>query len=64
MFRPLDLQWTNPRYTYSLVKGSPLHRELGFLATFLFDEELFSRPVDVSDIMDASVVAETRKSRQ
>ena len=32
---PLIREWTNPRYNYSLVKGSPLHRRLGFLATFL-----------------------------
>ncbi len=42
---PLINQWTNPRYTYSLVKGSPLDRRLGFLATFLLDEKLISQPV-------------------
>jgi taurine transport system substrate-binding protein len=61
---PLIHEWTNPRYTYSLVKGSSLHRRLGFLATFLFDEKLISQPVDVSDIMDVSVITEALKTRK
>ena len=61
---PLIREWTNPRYNYSLVKGSPLHRRLGFLATFLFDEKLISQPVDVDDVMDASVIAEVLKTRR
>ena len=61
---PLIYEWTNPRYTYSLVKGSPLDRRLGFLATFLFDEKLISQPVDVNDAMDASVIAEVLKTRR
>jgi aliphatic sulfonates family ABC transporter substrate-binding protein len=61
---PLINEWTNARYTYSLVKGSSLHRRLGFLATFLFDEKLISQPVDVNDIMDVSVIAEALKTRK
>ncbi len=61
---PLIREWTNPRYNYSLVKDSPLHRRLGFLATFLFDEKLISQPVDVNDVMDASVIAEVLKTRR
>ncbi len=61
---PLIHEWTNPRYNYSLVKGSPLHLRLGFLATFLFDEKLISQPVDVNDVMDASVIAEVLKTRK
>jgi len=61
---PLIYEWTNPRYTYSLVKGSPLDRRLGFLATFLFDEKLISQPVDVDNIMDASVIADVLKTRK
>ena len=61
---PLIREWTNPRYNYSLVKGSPLHRRLGFLATFLFDEKLISQPVDVDDVMDASLIAEVLKTRR
>jgi len=61
---PLIHEWANPRYTYSLVKGSSLHRRLGFLATFLFDEKLISQPVDVSDIMDVSVITDVLKTRK
>ncbi len=61
---PLINEWTNPRYTYSLVKGSPLYRRLGFLATFLFDQKLISQPVDVDDIMDSSVIADVLKTRK
>ena len=61
---PLINQWANPRYTYSLVKGAPLYRRLGFLATFLLEEKLISEPVDVDDIMDASLIAEVLKTRR
>jgi ABC-type nitrate/sulfonate/bicarbonate transport system substrate-binding protein len=61
---PLIHEWTNPRYTYSLVKGSPLDRRLGFLAAYLFDEKLISQPVDVNDIMDASVIADVLRTRK
>ena len=61
---PLIREWTNPRYNYSLVKGSPLHRRLGFLATFLFDEKLISQPLDVDDVMDVSVIADVLKTRK
>jgi aliphatic sulfonates family ABC transporter substrate-binding protein len=61
---PLINQWANPRYTYSLIKGAPLHRRLGFLATFLLNEKLISEPVDVDDIMDASLIAEALKTRK
>jgi aliphatic sulfonates family ABC transporter substrate-binding protein len=61
---PLINQWANPRYTYSLVKGSPLDRRLGFLATFLLKEKLISEPADVDDIMDASLISEALKTRK
>jgi ABC-type nitrate/sulfonate/bicarbonate transport system substrate-binding protein len=61
---PLIQEWTNPRYTYSLIRDSPFHRRLGFLATFLFNEKLIPRPVDVYDIMDASVIADVLKTRK
>jgi aliphatic sulfonates family ABC transporter substrate-binding protein len=61
---PLINEWANPRYTYSLVKGSSLHRRLGFLATFLFNEKLISQPVDVNDIMDVSVITDVLKTRK
>jgi ABC-type nitrate/sulfonate/bicarbonate transport system substrate-binding protein len=61
---PLINQWANPRYTYSLVKGSPLDRRLGFLATFLLNEKLISEPADVDDIMDASLISEALKTRK
>ena len=46
----------------SLVKGSAFHRRLGYLATFLFDEEVISKPVDVRDALDASVIAEALRT--
>lgn len=55
-------QWTNPRYNYSLVKGSALHRRLGYLATFLLDEKLISNPVDLREAFDASVIAEALRT--
>ena len=61
---PLIDEWTNPRYTYSLVKGSSLHRRIGFLATYMLEEKLIAKPADVSDMMDVSVIAEVLKTRK
>ena len=59
---PRISEWANPRYAYSLVKASPLHRRLGYLARFLFDEKLISKELDISDALDASVITEALKT--
>ena len=51
-------EWANPRYNYSLAKDSALHRRLGRLGTFLLEENIITKPVDVSKVMDASVISE------
>ena len=50
--------WDDPLYAYSLVKGAPMHRRFDYLARFLFDEKLISKELDISDVFDASVIAE------
>ena len=50
------------RYDYSLVKASPLHRRFGYLATFLLDEKIIPKPVDVSEALDASIISEALKT--
>jgi ABC-type nitrate/sulfonate/bicarbonate transport system substrate-binding protein len=55
---PKITEWTNARYDYSLVKGGPWHRRLGYLATFLLDEKVVPKPVDVREALDASVITE------
>jgi aliphatic sulfonates family ABC transporter substrate-binding protein len=57
-------RWTDPRYRYSLVRGSAFHRRLGYLATFLFDEKIISKEVDLRNVLDASVVTEALKNRK
>jgi taurine transport system substrate-binding protein len=59
---PKITEWANARYNYSLVKGSVFQRRLGYLATFLFDEKLVSKPVDVREALDASVITEVLKA--
>jgi len=54
--------WTDPHYRYSLVKGAEFHRRLGYLASFLFDEEVISQKVDIRNILDMSVIAEALKT--
>jgi len=55
---PKITEWANARYNYSLVKGSAFHRRLGYLATFLFDEKVISKPLDVREVLDASLITE------
>ena len=60
---PLIRQWTNPRYAYSLVRGSPLHRRLTYLANYLYEEKMIAQPVSMHDIMDPSLIAEVLGGR-
>ena len=55
-------EWANPRYAYSLVKGSPLRRRLAYLAQFLWAEKLISKELDISEAFDASVISEALKT--
>jgi len=57
-------EWTNARYRYSLVKGASMHRRLGFLATFLLEQQLISEAVDVGEAFDVSVVTEALKAQK
>ena len=54
--------WADPRYRHSLARGSSLHRRLGYLGTFLFDEKVIPKPVDLRNALDASVIAEALKT--
>ena len=59
---PLIHEWTNPMYHYGLVKGSPLYRSLGFIATFLHEEKLIPQPVEMDNIMDPTIVTEALRT--
>jgi ABC-type nitrate/sulfonate/bicarbonate transport system substrate-binding protein len=59
---PKIREWANPRYNYSLVKDSALHRRLGQMATFLIDEKIITKPVDLSKTLDASVLREALRT--
>ena len=59
---PRIYEWANPRYAYSLAKESALHRRLGYLATFLFEEQIIPKPVDVRSALDASVITEALRN--
>jgi ABC-type nitrate/sulfonate/bicarbonate transport system substrate-binding protein len=61
---PLIYEWTNPRYTYSLVKGAPLYRRLGYLAAYLIREKIISQPVELENAMDMSLIAAVLKGRK
>jgi ABC-type nitrate/sulfonate/bicarbonate transport system substrate-binding protein len=54
--------WTDRGYRYSLVEGSGLQRRLGYLATFLFEEKVISKELDVSEALNASVIAEALRT--
>jgi hypothetical protein len=60
---PPNMTWSTDRgYRYSLVEGSGLQRRLGYLATFLFEEKVISKEVDVSEALDVSVVTEALRT--
>jgi aliphatic sulfonates family ABC transporter substrate-binding protein len=60
---PPNMHWsTDHGYRYSLVEGSGFHRRLGYLATFLLEEKVISKEVDVSEVLDVSVVTEALRT--
>ena len=60
---PPNMHWSTDRgYRYSLVEGSGLQRRLGYLATFLFEEKVISKEVDVSEALDASIITEALRT--
>ena len=62
---PPDLSlWVDPRYRYSLVKDAEFHRRLGYLVTFLLEEEVISEEVDVRNILDVSLIREALQAHQ
>jgi ABC-type nitrate/sulfonate/bicarbonate transport system substrate-binding protein len=61
---PLIFEWTNPRYTYSLVKGGPLFQRLSFLAAYMTRYGIISRQVELDDAMDMSLIAEVLKGKK
>jgi aliphatic sulfonates family ABC transporter substrate-binding protein len=58
---PKITEWANIRYRYSLVNGSVFQRRLGYLAAFLYSEKVIAKPVDVRDVLDASIITEARQ---
>jgi len=48
--------WTDQGYQYSLVEGAAFNRRLGYLAAFLYEEKIVSKDLDVSDVLDVSVI--------
>lgn len=61
---PPDIyKWTDPHYTYSMVKGAGLQQILGQLATFLYQQKIVPHPIDVSNVIDDSVIASVLKER-
>jgi len=61
---PLMYEWTNPRYTYSLVRGGPLYQRLTFLASYMIRHGIISRPLELGDAMDMSLITEVLKGRK
>jgi ABC-type nitrate/sulfonate/bicarbonate transport system substrate-binding protein len=54
--------WADRRYLYSVAKGAVFHRRLGYVARFMFNENVFPKEVDTDDALDPSVVIEALKT--
>jgi ABC-type nitrate/sulfonate/bicarbonate transport system substrate-binding protein len=54
--------WADRRYLYSLAKGAVFHRRLGYVARFMFHENVFPKEVDTEDVLDPSVIVEALKT--
>lgn len=54
--------WADRRYLYSVAKGAVFHRRLGYVARFMFHENVFPKEVDTEDVLDPSVIVEALKT--
>jgi len=54
---PAIYKQTDPSYRYSAAKDSALQASLADLATFLFEEKVVPKHVDVSGLVDGTVLA-------
>lgn len=59
---PKIYRWADPQYRYSVVKGSSFHKALEELAKFLAENKIIPKPVDVSNALDGTVIAEVLKT--
>jgi len=55
---PAIYKQSDPTYRYSAAKGSPLQASLAELATFLYEEKVLTRQVDVSGLVEGGPMAE------
>jgi len=56
---PPNIYWCTDRgYRYSLVKDAGFHRRLGYLASFLLEEKIIQKEVDLDKALDVSVITE------
>lgn len=58
---PRIYRWTDAKYQYSVMKGSPFHKSVEDVAKFLHEEKIIAKAVDVSSVVDSSVIAEVLK---
>ena len=60
---PPNLEWWGDQtYQYSLVPGAAFNRRLGYLANFLAQEKIIPKDLDVSEVLDPSVIADAMKT--
>lgn len=54
---PQPARWLDPSYDQSMVKGGDMEHALKDLSDFLYEQKIIPKPVDVSDLLDTSVIA-------
>jgi ABC-type nitrate/sulfonate/bicarbonate transport system substrate-binding protein len=60
--KPAMTRWLDLRYPYSLAENGKLRKNLAEVAAFLYDEKVIPKPVDTSDLLDTSVLADVLRS--
>jgi hypothetical protein len=55
---PAIYKQSDPTYRYSAVKDSPLQASLHDLSRFLFEEKVLTKQVDVSGLVQGTLMAE------
>ena len=55
--------WPDRQYRYSLVRGSALHRRMGYMNKFLFEHQLLPYQVDLTRALDPSVITEALRRK-
>ncbi len=60
---PAITRWLDPNYEFSIGENGVLRGNLPKVAKFLYEQHVIPRPIDATNVIDASVIAQVLKAK-